>query len=265
MYDKIKQHPDVETPAVTNDKEINFFSNHFVKGYYWYQQHFDFSNDVAGEYSVNYLIDSDTPERMYEYNPELKLIVSLRDPLERAFSEHKQKVRQGLVPEEARQFGEALPLNPSYLEQGRYAKHLRRYLRFFPEDQLLVLLSCDFRSKPGESLESVYDFIGVDSTFTPSGLDQKQNVARDYRSPLLNHLLWETGDLLRNTVGNQFVSFLKSTGLPDLLRSANRKSIPEDVVPPPRPEIRARVREELRDDIEWVERFSGRDLSDWCT
>lgn len=263
LYDKIQQHPDLETPRRTNNKEINFFSNHFVKGYHWYHKQFAFRGNTIGEYSVKYLIDGDAPRRIHRYNPGMKLLVMVRDPVERAVSEHKHKLRGDTAPEGNPSFDEMLPLNPSYLVQGHYARHLKRYLEFFDAEQILIRFFEDVKECPEELVRDLYSFLGVDESFVPGGLETKVNPARTYRSTLLNRLMWDTADLLRSAVSSRLVSALKATGIPGWLRSVNVQPMDSTEVSGPSPELRRSIEEDFKEDVAWLEDFTGRDLSHW--
>ena len=94
IYNALKEHPDV---YVSDPKELDFFSCHYNLGFFWYDQHFrDAGNaGVAGEISPSYLCDLSAPERAFEYNSRLKVIVVLREPVERAYSNHLHEVRSG--------------------------------------------------------------------------------------------------------------------------------------------------------------------------
>src|SRR6185295_14483558 len=101
----------------------------------------------AGEFSTSYLADPATPARIRRRYPGAKLIVSLRDPVARAFSNFRNDLMAGAV-RPGTSFERALAAHPEYVEQGRYGEQLARYLRLFPRDQLLVLVYEDSLAAP---------------------------------------------------------------------------------------------------------------------
>lgn len=91
LRDFLKQHPRIDGP----EKEIHFFTSHFEKGEDWYHQQFSGLKEpqLIFEKTPFYLFHPEVPERIFSYNPKLKMIVILRNPVERAFSawKHYQK------------------------------------------------------------------------------------------------------------------------------------------------------------------------------
>ena len=95
-----------------------------------------------GEFSTSYLADPLAPERIHEHYPGVRMLVCLRNPADRAFSNFLNDVQAGTLPPDAR-FYEVLGSHPEYLAQGAYATQLQRYLDRFPRESLLVLLYDD--------------------------------------------------------------------------------------------------------------------------
>ena len=165
-----------EHPAVlrASPKEVRYFSTNYARGEGWYRAQFPLrSRRVAsrvragawpavGEASPQYLFHPLAPQRVHAFDPALKLIAILRDPVDRAYSQYQMQLRWGyehstfeesLDREEAELEGELAKLygDPpvystlvnriSYVARGRYAEQLERWLALFPREQLLVLLS----------------------------------------------------------------------------------------------------------------------------
>ena len=145
------EHPQICMPQ----KEVNFFSRerNWTRGYDWYESVFAEcpTNAIVGEFSTSYLTDAATPARIRSRYPDVKLIVSLRHPVDRAYSSYLNDIVAGAVPPGTR-FQDALRAHPEYLEKGRYAHHLGRYLDHFPREQLLILLFDDARRDPQSAI-----------------------------------------------------------------------------------------------------------------
>jgi hypothetical protein len=152
MLGMMRQHPDV---LVAPRKEIHFFdkAENYRKGIDWYRSHFpEVAGKVAaGEFTPNYFWTSDDPREIEEsgctenipalvakHYPDIRLVVSLRDPVDRAVSAYYHHLRAGRVsPKES-----ILAAKDRFgiVSMGFYEVHLRRWREHFPADQLLVLL-----------------------------------------------------------------------------------------------------------------------------
>src|SRR5437763_8058688 len=118
------------------------------------------------------------PYRIWKYNPTMKWILALRNPVERAFSAWNMETKRGkeklsfaeAIEKEADRCREALPLQHrvySYIDRGFYAHQVRRLFNIFDRENVLVLLSDELRSNHRQSLRSAFEFLGVDSSFVP--------------------------------------------------------------------------------------------------
>ncbi len=92
LYDILSDHPDV---CLSEQKELDFFSHYFDFGYQWYERQFPVhgAECIAGEVSPSYFHSPAVPERVHAYAPDIKLILLLREPVQRAISNHKHEVR----------------------------------------------------------------------------------------------------------------------------------------------------------------------------
>lgn len=127
---------------------------------------------LCGEITPVYMYHTDAPRRIWEYNPAMKLIAVLRNPITRAFSHWNMERARGHDPlpfwdalqSERERCRVPLPHQHrkfSYVDRGYYATQLRRLWSFFPSQQVLVLRSEDLRDRPNPSLDRILDFLGV--------------------------------------------------------------------------------------------------------
>src|SRR5207302_4434905 len=116
--------------------------------------------------------------RIWKYNPQMKWILSLRNPVERAFSAWNMETKRSkeklsfaeAIEKEAERCREALPLQHrvySYVDRGFYAHQVRRLFNIFGKDNCLVLLNEELRNDHKKTLSRVFEFLGVDSSFVP--------------------------------------------------------------------------------------------------
>ncbi|QGQ44715.1 sulfotransferase domain-containing protein [Metabacillus sediminilitoris] len=172
LYNYLIKHPEI---LEASRKEIHFFDNNYNKGIEWYKKQFPLETRrkqgyITGEATPKYIYDPNVPQRVYHYMPNVKLIVLLRNPVDRAYSNYHMDINKKL-PELLRNesindyisFEEALEVDIGqiYMKRGMYADQLERWLKFFPKSQMLILQSEQFFSNPLKTLKEVQRFLGV--------------------------------------------------------------------------------------------------------
>lgn len=179
LYKYITAHPQVLAAA---NKEICFFSEHFSKGMAWYQAHFpppiEAQKFLTGEATPTYLTHPLAASRLRDCLPKIKLIVILRNPVDRAFSHYQMLVRRGT---ERRSFERAIDAELQllagatetdlagrkkwqechYIYKSLYACSLKQWLKLFPREQFLILQSEEFYANPAATLKQVFEFLEV--------------------------------------------------------------------------------------------------------
>lgn len=245
--------------VVTSDpKELNFFSAEFDRGYEWYERHFARAGPSVhrGEVSPNYFVDADAPARAKAYRADMRLFVTLRDPVDRAFSNHLHEVRAGHVSGANLDFDHALARNnPLYLEQGRYAHHLARWLEHFDRDQCLVLFQEEVRADGLREARRVAAFLGL---ALPDGfVDRRANESLDYRSRAIGLAFWRMGNLARRHGLDRAVETSKRLPVVRALRAMNLKPVRAEVAPMA-PETEARLVAFYREEVAALEALLGR-------
>jgi hypothetical protein len=124
---------------------------------------------IAGEWTPDYLGYPWVPALLAEAAPRARLLVMVRDPVERFRSGLSFRLSQGALPTEATE-AEAV-------RQGFYARSLRRYLAHFAPEQFLVLQYEQCADHPAEALAATYRFLGLDDAHRPAGLRRGVNVS----------------------------------------------------------------------------------------
>ena len=192
LYRYLEQHPNIVSAL---HKEPNFFSMNFGQGLSWYKAHFPLSvymyyskkirgqSLITGEASPYYIYYPHTPRRISQILPQAKLILLLRNPVDRAYSHYNHKVRRGIEPlpsfedaivsEAERLAGEGQKvvenqihfsfnhLHYSYLARGIYIEQLEAWMRYFPREQMLIIKSEDFRRNEKATLRKVFEFLNL--------------------------------------------------------------------------------------------------------
>ncbi len=176
---------------------------------------------VSGEFSTSYLTDPDAPGRIRDRYPQARLLVSLRNPVDRAYSNYLNDIVAGVVPP-TQAFPEALQSHPEYVESGRYAHYLANYLELFPREQLLVSMFDDARSDPLAAIQAAYRFLGVDSTFRPAMLARPVGIGRVPRYQRLDRWLIDSATAFRRSRALRPIWWrVKRMGIGDRLRALN--------------------------------------------
>jgi hypothetical protein len=215
LHGYLQRHPQLYLP---NQKELHYFDNEDKNwenpNYEIYHQHFadaKTEQQLLGEATPIYMYWNSSPARIWQYNPRIKLIAMLRNPITRAFShwnmERERKADgmgflEAITTETARCRG-ALPLQHrvySYVDRGFYSQQLRRLWSYFPQKQVLVLRQEQLQQNPGLTMEQIYKHLGiVNVPFTGA----QQLHALPYEDPmpaaakdwLRQHFLWEIKQL----------------------------------------------------------------------
>jgi hypothetical protein len=199
------EHAEIGMPTV---KEVHFFDNeeHFTSDAVDYARYHAYFNPAVrtrllGDATPIYMYWASAPERIHRYNPAMKLIMLLRNPVTRAYSQwnmERERHRDPLQFEQAiraeqERSREALPLQDrlySYVDRGFYSEQIRRIWRYFPPEQTLVLKSEELQHTPDAALARITDFLGV-ARFPP--VEPRRVHARPYESPMSS----EARDYLR--------------------------------------------------------------------
>lgn len=205
----LREHPDV---AVSRPKEVHFFDNNFDKGLDWYLQHFPGSDEATavGEATPDYLYEPETAERIAGTLPEAKILLLLRDPVDRAQSHywHNRSVgreelsfEDALDAEEGRiARGRTSRARFSYVDRGRYTGQIEHMMGHFPREQILVQTFDELTESPTEVYQRACRFIGVADDYIPENLGDVTNAYVEYRSAKVRDAAKALPRRLRNAV-----------------------------------------------------------------
>jgi hypothetical protein len=196
LYHALRQHPEVGAlfPPQQRIKSPHYFALEHDRGVRWYRSHFPMrrpfglTRPIAGDADPYLLYHPLAPERVALEAPGARVLILLRDPVERAWSHHWDRVKNGV---ETLEFEDAIAAEPerlsgqeellladphhvshahehySYLDRGRYAVQVRRWLQHVPADKILIARCEDLYRDPQAVFDVVCDFLGL-TPFTPS-------------------------------------------------------------------------------------------------
>lgn len=192
LHELIKSHPELSVPST---KEAPYFSddNVYYRGLEWYTQaNFSGSNPntLWGTLTPQYMIGQGdiTPDtvaqRIKNDLPNVKIIVLIRHPIERAFSHYRMLLRNG---HEKRSFEQAVndilagntkldnyeDPDSNYILCSEYGKILQSYYARFPKSNILVLTTDQLKQNPGQTLENIFSFLQIDTSYRPDNIGQQ--------------------------------------------------------------------------------------------
>ena len=280
LYYYLKQHPDVYMSPI---KELRFFayedglpplngpgdreSNQvLITEWEEYLQAFGDATDEqeVGEASPIYLYDENVPARIHNHLPDVRLIVILRNPVDRAYSHFNHLIKDGREP--LRDFGRALEQEERriadgwewswhYKNLGFYFEQLSRYEQYFDRAQMAVYLFEDLVENNVAFAQEVYSWLDVDDSFVPdvSPRFRETGVPRSNR---FQRFLFNPENPLRRLSRYILPEGTREKWLA-ILKSINLKK------PPLSNDIRRELIEVYREDIEQLSEFLDRDLSHW--
>lgn len=260
LHRVLEAHPRM---GMSEPKELDFFSYYYDRGYEWYERHFPATGGLAycGEISPSYFYNSDVPERVLAYNPEARVVLMLRDPVERAFSNHLHEVRAGNIT--APDFESGLANNPAYLLQSRYGQHLRRWKAAVPTGRFKVILQEDIRDNAPAVLTDVCAWLGIDwSDQADFAVEREANASATYKMKALGGVTHTAAVALRKSGLGPALEAFKKVGPVAAVLKANREEI-RDIIPELSEETRHRLALELREDMEAVAEMLGRPDLPW--
>lgn len=219
------QHPQVFLPGC---KEVHYFSLHSQRGLAWYSDHFKLAraDQRCGDITPYYLFHPQAPSRIQAALPNARLLILLRDPVERALSHYFHARRHGF---ETLPLAEALEAEPdrlngaadallspgghhyshqkhSYVARGRYELQIQAYLQRFSKHQILVLKSEALFAQPEQGWRTLLEFLALEPLQLPSmqaanaGLGEAADVTDAVRMQLRRQFT-KTVEFVRGTYG----------------------------------------------------------------
>jgi hypothetical protein len=278
LYHYLNQHPQV---YMSPEKETNFFafegqevhfsgpgdekmSEYTIATLEGYKEQFeDASNEVAiGEASPWYLYSDRAAENIHRHVPHAKLIVVLRNPVDRAFSSYLHLARDG---RERLTFEEGLSLEEKRIAQGweyiwhyrragLYATQVERFLSLFHREQMRFYLYDDLEADPVRFLSDIYEFLNLDTSFMVN-TSLRPNTSGLPKNRLLGRLLLRPNPLKATVKLLTPKQFRYNLGQRINQRLLEKPSLSQ--------ETRQKLLSGYRDDISSLQDLVGLDLSTW--
>lgn len=257
IYRILDLHPHVFVPTV---KDLFFFDRYYQHGWSWYARHFKDAPETAkavGELSHDYLYSPEALERIAHDLPNVQILVSLREPVERLVSHYWYMRRIGRT---ALPFADALKEFPEIESNSRYAEPLKQLFNLFPREQVHVLLFDDLKADAADFGRQLCKAVKVDFDAT---LPYTEKVLErgSTRNPALFWALRQVGWGLR-AVG--FATIVGAVKYHPLFKKLFFKpSAAKETEGGPSAEHLAHLHADFRQTIDDVEALLGRNLDAW--
>ena len=283
LHQFLGQHPEIYMSSI---KEPHFFCSDFhleSDRAYSKPRFYDFRSEsaylqlfskaknvkIAGESSTNYLYSQVAAEKIYNFNPDAKIIIVLREPAKFLYSLHSHYVK--FTEENEPDFQTALALerdrkqeralsprvtSPSYLyysQRVQYAQQVKRYCDRFKPEQIKIIIFEDFKAANDEVFRDVLKFLGVDTSFTPEYA--AVNVNKEVKFKAINKAINNplVKGISKNLLSQEFNDFVRDNIVEKLLwHQAPKATMPE--------EIKVQLMQQYKPEVERVSALLGIDL-----
>jgi hypothetical protein len=266
LYSTLRQHSDVYLPPT---KETHFFnaldSNLQMRDFYtrlgleWYERFFDdwSGQSAIGEATPMYLCDSQAPGRIRETLPDARLIVCLRNPIDRAYSHYQMAKAKGHT---SRTFQQVIEADEErFIGRGEYGQQIERYMNRFPGEQLLVLIFEEMFETPDHHRERIATFLDINGSWgSTEQSEQSEYGAATYKSRALLTATVKAATWMRTHRGfDRALDRMKASGLTSTFKEANRRP---GSYPALDAHLRAALGHRYASDVQHLENLLGRAL-----
>lgn len=218
----LAEHPQI---VFSSPKETHFFDKeyNFKQGLKFYQKFFltEGKSGYLGEFTPSYFRSPEIARRIKNFFPKVKVIVCLRNPIERAVSHYVYDYQRGMTSKKFSDIMRDYKKDENrYIGDGFYFNHLSKFLKYFKRENVLILFYDDIKKHPSAVIKSVYGFLGVDQNFTPLSLRQKANqtISAHYRFLFINRLINTRKKIKNYYLGRIFIKILKKFKVNSLVK-----------------------------------------------
>ena len=275
MNDYLSKHPEVFVPDI---KEVHFFGRDLdiTKGALRDERVYLelFRNATTekrlGEASVWYLYSKTAAQEIYDFNPDAKIIVMLRNPADMLYSQHSQFLYNGnediesfheaLVAEPERKAGRRIPKSAHlvdglfYSETVRYAEQIERYFERFGRNNVYIILYDDFRADLPGTYRKLLRFLDVRDDFAPEFAVVNPN--KRARSALLRSFVQEPPESIKRLSRVFFPRSLRQR----VMKGLDQANVRYEARAPLDPELKAELERRFAPEVDKLERLLGREL-----
>lgn len=255
LHKALSAHPDVWLPV--RRKEVHYFDRYFDRGAAWYEPFFKGAKpgQRIGEITPHYLMDPRVPGRIRSLGSVRQLILILRNPVDRAVSHYRWRIRQdayrGSFEDFLQDYSEAIAW-------GEYGRHIHRYTDWLERNRLMILIYERVFADPKGALESVGSFLDIDPAHFPEAFVTKRiNAGSVPRFPVFSRAAIRTAAWLRQHDLDRVANLGVRLGLKSLVTAGDHAQAR------PKWATLERLHEHFDPDIATLERLTDLQLPEW--
>jgi hypothetical protein len=214
---------------------------------------------IRGEFDTNYIYDKTALTRIHNHFPDINIIISVRNPYERAISQYKHIASKNKSGYDYTDFSEALG-DYEFMHLNKYSAHLQKVFSVFHKEQIYTLNFDTIKASPTTAIHEIYDFLEVDYNFTPAAAQEKHNSSATRRSAVMN-MFFRTHNIVSTLpMGKKVIQAVKTTGInsQSLANLVNTFSSQDRSFQFP-----AKKKKEINSEIAKTEELLGWDLKNW--
>lgn len=221
-------------------------------GMEFYKKYFNHCppGSVKGEFTTTYLHDKAAARRIYENFPKVKIIIILRNPIERSFAQYVAIQDADVF----KNFEEALQREPEFIRRSFYTEYVQEYLKYFPKENIFIAIYENIALNPLNFVQEIYNFLGVKRDFVPASVNKKIDTEE------LKILTGLVNKMNRNPLLRVLRGAARFVGMNKLLVKIGSLCVKKPVM---KIETRDYLGEVFKKDIENLEKLIDRDLSRW--
>lgn len=258
----LEQHPEI---CMSTIKEPNYFSADEISDLYYgtvpvredaeYESLFQEKARIIGEASVSYLFYAGIAQRLYHYNNDARILIVLRDPVERGVSHYKMDRRLGFCKVSFDEILDKPERYPAYFRQfvelGDYAVQIKRYLQVFGKDAVKILKYDDMKNDPERFMSDVFEFLEL----------EKVNINMEAR----NQALIPNNAIAAALYERKFIRTFTKKLMPSRVINLVKETMLRGKENPVNDSVKERLVMRYRTDMKCLSEMVDFDISDWPT
>ena len=272
----LEEHPEI---CVAKDKTIHFFNKEdnlensniewkYPEGIDAYLDYFKHCGpgQKIGECAPKYLYDKDSPALIHKHFPDVKIIISLRNPVDRTFSNYNHIMTKH--PGYFDNFEQALEKRKELIDVSMYHNQLQRYFDIFPRENIAVLIYEDIKKDELKFIQSIFKFLEINDEFIPNAISAKINVSKarySQSNQKIKRIIFKLYNFATKIpILKRIIIPIKNRGANvKILNSVDRATIKDKKRPTMKPETRKKLLQLFREDVEQTEQLIGRRIDEW--
>ena len=272
LYKYLAEHPEIFMPEI---KENHFFCEErfYNKGEDFFHRYYSNYNNqkiIGGAY-VHMLSSPEAPERVFAYNKNAKILLMLRNPIDRAYSAYHFALENGWESSNV-SFVDSLKLQQkrvhgnytdktdlSYFYSGLYYQHICNWLKFFPKESIYILLFDDLKENPEHALKQLFNYLGV-SDRVAINTNIAHNKSRGVKYKNLHYFIRNKESGVKRIMASVIPFKLRYVLRTKVRRAIDKVNITEKKYEPLSDEQKKIVFKYFEEDVKLLSKFMNRDL-----